>query len=492
MLLGQGGRLPASVTGWLALFVVAVVAGAICLAVSALVMISLTWISIALAQSLLHEPVLPGFPQPSLEGVASNALIYLHYPLLVCAGVLVAVVLLTVVSAIPIRLRRRQRYSEVRMVGSGRLLARAVLLVLACALLLGGGEIARWYAETILPDQLLSPAGLTPGHRLRTVSYGLLTSAGVMAALALAQAMNAVVRGIRARSANSDPPPVHRDDAGSIPHRVPPGILFYWVVGFVVVAAAGYVCLSLGAREFPADLRPDAIWVTGSALERIGRGLLAGAGVLVALAWLQSVSAIDPRPAGLLTGARSLVTGFGVMVLAAAIVYWLTRSVILAAPPSYAIPVAELDSIILFGRIVLWEGFGSLAILSLIVGLLAHGLIIGTAVAAITALLQSYPLVKQRLGGASADRDANTPPFLAAVLGFIAVLLAGALCLSLGREVALADPPRSFAHVLIPIQFVLSSGLFIGAGVLAAVMVTVALGALQRRVSERRSQDSPA
>ena len=466
MLLGQGGRLPASVTGWLALFVVAVVAGAICFVVG-------TWI------------LLP------LEFVASNALIQLHSSLFVGAGVLVAVVLLTVVSANPILLRRRQRNSEVSLAGSGRLLTRAVLLVLACALLLGGGEIARWYRETILSDQL-SLVGLPPGYRLFNVSTGLFISAGVMAALALAQAMNAVVRGIRARSANSDPPPVHRDDAGSIPHRVPPGILFYWVVGFVVVAAAGYVCLSLGVREFPADLRPDAIWVTGSALERIGRGLLAGAGVLVALAWLQSVSAIDPRPAGLLTGARSLVTGFGVMVLAAAIVYWLTRSVILAAPPSYAIPVTELDSIILFGRIVLWEGFGSVAILSLIVGQLAHGLIIGTAVAAITALLQSYPLVKQRLGGASADRDANTPPFLAAVLGFIAVLLAGALCLSLGREVALVDPPRSFAHVLIPIQFALSSGLFIGAGVLAAVMVTVALGALQRRVSERRSQGSPA
>ena len=466
MLLGQGGRLPASVTGWLALFVVAVVAGAICFVVG-------TWI------------LLP------LEFVASNALIQLHSSLFVGAGVLVAVVLLTVVSANPILLRRRQRNSEVSLAGSGRLLTRAVLLVLACALLLGGGEIARWYRETILSDQL-SLVWLPPGYRLFNVSTGLFISAGVMAALALAQAMNAVVRGIRTRSANSDPPPVHRDDAGSIPDRVPPGILFYWVVGFVVVAAAGSVCYSLAIQEFRADLRLDAIMVIGGALDRMGLGLLAGAGVLVALAWLQSVSAFDPRPAGLLTGARSLVTGFGVMVLAAATVYWLTRSLILAAPPSYAIPVTELDSIILFGRIVLWEGFGSVAILSLIVGQLAHGLIIGTAVAAITALLQSYPLVKQRLGGASADRDANTPPFLAAVLGFIAVLLAGALCFSLGREVAFVDPPRSFAHVLIPIQFVLSSGLFIGAGVLAAVMVTVALGALQRRVSERRSQDSSA
>ena len=233
-----------------------------------------------------------------------------------------------------------------------------MLLVLACALLLGGGEIARWYRETILSDQLFL-VGLPPGYRLFNVSTGLFISAGVMAALALAQAMNAVVRGIRARSANSDPPPVHRDDAGSIPDRVPPGILFYWVVGFVVVAAAGSVCYSLAIQEFPADLRPDAIKVIGGALDRMGRGLLAGAGVLVALAWLQSVSAIDSRPAGLLTGARSLVTGFGVMVLAAAIVYWLTRSVILAAPVSYAIPVTELDSIILFGRIVLWERFAA-------------------------------------------------------------------------------------------------------------------------------------
>ena len=477
MLLDLGGRLPASVTGWLALFVAATLVGAICFVVG-------TWIVL-----------LPSLG-PSLEGVARNALIHLHSSLLVGAGVLVAVVLLTVVSANPILLRRRQGNSEVSLAGSGRLLTRAVLLVLACALLLGGGEIARWYRETILSDQL-SLLGLPPGYRFFHVSTGLFISAGVMAALALAQAMNAVVRGIRTRSANSDPPPVYRDDAGSIPDPDPLGILFYWVVGFVVVAAAGSVCYSLAIQEFPADPRLDAITVIGGALDSMGRGLLAGAGVLVALTSLQSVSAIDPRPAGLLTGARSLVTGFGVMVLAAAIVYWLTRSVILAAPESaasgvLAIPVTELDSIILFGRIVLWEGFVSEVILSLIVGRLAHGLIIGTAVAAVTALLQSYPLVKQRLGGAGADRDANTPPFLAAVLGFIAVLLAGALCLSLGREVALVDPPRSFAHVLIPIQFVLSSGLFIGAGVLAAVMVTVALGALQRRVSERRSQDSPA
>ncbi len=510
MLSGEGARLPASIAAWLAAFVVAMVVGAICLAVHA-------WIAISLR--------LPHFLQPSLEEVAGSVLIDLHYYFRVSAGVLAAVVLLAVVSAILIRLRRGQRNSEMSLVGPDRLPTRAALLVLACVLLMGASEIARWYGGTMLRGHRHDPDPV-PGARLFEVSDGLFIGAGVVAALALAQATNAVVRRIRSRSANGGSPPVHREDVGSIPDRVPPGALSYWVLGFVVVAAAGSLCLWLGQREVwlafldpPAppglpsdldlppgffappeivDLRPDAIEVTGRALRAIGHGLLVGAGVRVALAWLRFVRATDSRPAELLTGARILVTGFGVMVLAAAIVHWLIRSVILVDPQSGTIPVTELYSIILFGWIVLWETEVSEVMLTHIVRRLAFGLIVGTAVAAIPALLQSYPLVKQRLGGAGAYRDGNTPPALAAAPGFIAALLAGGLCLtlglevtSLGREVILVDPPRSWG-VLIPIQLNLSAGLFIGAGVLAAVMVTVALGALQRRVSERRSQDSPA
>ena len=369
---------------------------------------------------------------------------------------------------------------------------------------MGGSQIARWCGEAIIPDERPALVEVGPGFALRAVSSGLLISAGVVTALPLARVVSAVVRRSRSRSANREPTAVRGEDSDSIPDQLPPGALSYsyWAVGFVVVAAAGWLCLWLGVREFllgspqlplvtlpgvpePAAPRPDIVNVTGLALQSIGSGLLAGAGVLVALAWLRSVHAVDPRLAGPLTG-------LGVMVPAAAIVFWLVRSVALADPSAVAIPVTELDSIILFGWIVIWEPDISEAMFSLIASDLAYGLIVGSAVAAIPAMLRSYPLVRESPGGAGADQNTDTGAFLEAVPGIIAALLAGGLCLSLGREVALVDPPRSVAAVLIHIQSELSEGLLIGVGMLTAVIVSLALGTLLRRVSERRSSDSAA
>ena len=111
-------RLPSSAAAWLAAFVAAVVFGVICLAIR-------YWIQISQR--------LPDFLQPSLEGVAGHVLVALHTFLLISAGVLAALVLLMVSSAIPIRLRQRQRSGERGLLDSKRLLTAAVLLVLACA-----------------------------------------------------------------------------------------------------------------------------------------------------------------------------------------------------------------------------------------------------------------------------------------------------------------------------------------------------------------------
>ena len=297
-----------------------------------------------------------------------------------------------------------------------------------------------------------------------------------------------------------------RSLTGFRPARSPTG---FW--GSLCLAAAGSICLGLGLLDrwlvlldyhrglsdqyqLPSsphvDLRPDVIEVMGRALWAIGRGLFAGAGVLVALAWLQQAArAIDRRPAGLLSSARSLVTGFGVMVLAAAIVYWLLPSVVYLDPVSPG-PV-ESGSVILFGWLVLWDSVLWKLLVSNLLLHLGQGLMVGTAVAAIPALLQSHPQAQQELGEAGAHRDLNAPTARVVALGFIATLLAGGLCFLLG-SVALGESIGSLARVLAPIQVGLSRGLFIGAGVLAAVTVPLALGALQRRVSERRSQDSPA
>ena len=84
---------------------------------------------------------------------------------------------------------------------------------------------------------------------------------------------------------------------------------------------------------------------------------------------------------------------------------------------------------------------------------------VGTAVAAIPALLQSHPQAQQELGEAGAHRDLNAPTARVVALGFIATLLAGGLCFLLG-SVALGESIGSLARVLAPIQVELSSGVF--------------------------------
>ena len=494
MLHGHGIRqLLPSVATWLAAFVAATVVGAICFGVYA-------W------ERLSGR--LPSFDQLSLDDVAGSALIGLEHSLLISSGVLAALALLRVLFAILARARRQEGDIETSLLGGAGLLISAVLLAVGSMLLMGAAEVSRWLGDTAFLHPIRA-FDSPPGYRLIFLSEGLFIIAGVVTALASTQAMSAVGRWFEHRNPHGDSSLLAREDARPITSRVLPGALSGWALGFIVIVAVGSLCLWLGlldlwwlvtAARLPfiesgtasldSDLRPDVIEVTGWVLRAMGRGLAAGAGVLVALVWVQrSVRSIDRRPVGLTTNARRPVTVFGVMVLAATIVYWLLPSVVYLDPVSLG-PV-ESGSVILFGWLVLWDSVvGKLLVSSLLLHL-GQGLMVGTAVAAIPALLQSHPQAQQELGEAGAHRDLNAPTARVVALGFIATLLAGGLCFLLG-SVALGESIGSLARVLAPIQVELSSGLFIGAGVLAAVMVTVALGALQRRVSEPRSQDAQA